>query len=78
MSEKRLQNTRDNYWGLVPYCSCCECRGKHCLMYHPGHSHKYSHYTDFIEDLECPTKTIEQDEPSNTSDGSTGNPKDTQ
>ena len=20
-------------------CRCCECQGKHCLMWHPGHSH---------------------------------------
>lgn len=20
-------------------CRCCECQGKRCLIYHPGHSH---------------------------------------
>lgn len=23
-----------------PYCRCCECRGIHCLVWHPGHSHR--------------------------------------
>lgn len=21
-------------------CRCCECRGIHCLVWHPGHSHR--------------------------------------
>lgn len=21
-------------------CTCCVCRGKHCLVYHEGHKHK--------------------------------------
>lgn len=21
-------------------CRCCECQNKHCLVWHPGHSHK--------------------------------------
>lgn len=26
--------------GPMGPCSCCECQGKKCLMYHPGHDHR--------------------------------------
>jgi hypothetical protein len=25
-----------------PYCFCHACRGIHCLIYHPGHDHRYA------------------------------------
>ena len=27
-----------------PQCGCCECRGIHCMMPHPGHSHRNPGY----------------------------------
>lgn len=35
-------------------CHCCECRGMHCLTYHPGHSHR-------IDDLQKMDETFGED-----------------
>lgn len=34
---------------LAPWCPCCECRGRKCLVPHPGHSHPIGPVT--LEDL---------------------------
>ena len=30
-------------------CRCCECNHKHCLVWHPGHSHKITMVTDLLQ-----------------------------
>lgn len=30
-------------------CRCCECRGIHCLVWHPGHSHRFDRMTQSPE-----------------------------
>lgn len=46
--EQRRQEMHENRTIELPdtcmpvmQCSCCVCRGKHCLMGHPGHDHRY-------------------------------------
>lgn len=31
-------------------CGCCECQGKKCLMYHPGHDHRINSYETLYRD----------------------------
>lgn len=34
-----IENIETPREAIAPTCSCCECRGKQCLVYHIGHSH---------------------------------------
>jgi hypothetical protein len=39
-------------------CQCCECQGKHCLMPHPGHSHRHKEMAaDLIERMHEAVRT---------------------
>ncbi len=43
-------------------CQCCECQGKMCMMWHPGHSHKLDAFEQALIDNEF-MKTIETNRP---------------
>lgn len=44
-----------------PFCTCCECQGIHCMLPHPGHSHRYT-----LPDESSPIMSYVQREPTIT------------
>lgn len=41
---------------FASYCRCCECVGKHCLVYHPGHSHRLAPMDLLLTGLPVPDR----------------------
>lgn len=42
-----------------PYCLCCVCLGKKCIMWHPGHDHRDGEFTD-LDDMYPDERLIDE------------------